>query len=285
MASKRSKSVVELRSQGAVLAAIRRHYDASSWAVLANVANATGARGDRFADAIAMSLWPSRGLVVHGFEIKTDRRDLLREIKNPYKADGVAKYCDYWWIVVGSEAVAKAEDLPETWGLLAPRKVRDDEYDLKTLKQAKKLKPRKLDRAFVASVLRRASTHFDADAIRKDTEREIRTAAYCEIEKLLQERHQNDREELVRQAAAERERANEVTAQLRIATESQFSAVLVGRAVKLLSRLTGWSGAESTTVHAITVLEQQAAVFANLQETLREIRDIVQIVTGPKESA
>ena len=37
------------------------------------------AGGGRYADAIAMNLWPSRGLAVHGFEIKISRGDWQRE--------------------------------------------------------------------------------------------------------------------------------------------------------------------------------------------------------------
>ena len=44
-------------------------------------------------------VWPSRGLYLHGFEIKVHRNDWLRELKNPAKAEEIAGYCHFWWVV------------------------------------------------------------------------------------------------------------------------------------------------------------------------------------------
>ena len=45
-------------------------------------------------DAVIMSLWPSRGLELHGVEIKVSRADWKREAADPAKAEAIAAYCD-----------------------------------------------------------------------------------------------------------------------------------------------------------------------------------------------
>lgn len=80
-----SESVFEL---------LRRRYPAPAWAFLEEVRNQTGyARTIRTADALAMSLYPSRGLHLHGFEVKVSRADWFRELNDPKKAEEIAAYC------------------------------------------------------------------------------------------------------------------------------------------------------------------------------------------------
>lgn len=76
--------------------ALERRYPAPAWCLFAEVRNGTGAarRVDRYADGIAMSMFPSRGLSVLGFEIKVDRRDWMRELAQPDKAEAIAQFCD-----------------------------------------------------------------------------------------------------------------------------------------------------------------------------------------------
>ena len=69
-----------------VRAALARKFCAPEYALFYEVANATGSAATRSADAIAMGLWPSRGLYLQGFEIKVSRSDWLSELKNPAKA-------------------------------------------------------------------------------------------------------------------------------------------------------------------------------------------------------
>jgi hypothetical protein len=60
-------------------------YARPAWALFGNVRNTTGSgsRQERYADGIAVSLWPSRGLEIHGIEIKVDRQDWKRELADP----------------------------------------------------------------------------------------------------------------------------------------------------------------------------------------------------------
>ena len=53
-----------LGSEAAVIAALRARHPSEAWAFLSHVRNGTGyaRRTARTADALAFSLWPSRGL-------------------------------------------------------------------------------------------------------------------------------------------------------------------------------------------------------------------------------
>lgn len=133
-----------------IVVALEKRY-AGGWAVLHEVADATGAAVRRWADLVAVSLWPSRGLEIHGVEIKADRRDWLRELENPAKAEPVFRYCDRWWVATLPGVVDPGE-LPPTWGLMILKKSR-----LHTTTAAPKLEPAPLDRKFLCAVLRRAA--------------------------------------------------------------------------------------------------------------------------------
>jgi hypothetical protein len=131
--------------------AMRERYPAPAWALFYEVANGTGLHGRRYADAIAISLYPSRGLDVLGFEVKTDRSDWVRELKNPDKADEIASYCDFWFLVISDKEIVKDGEVPSAWGVLTMQG-----ESLRQIKKAEKLKPKPLDRVFVAALLRRA---------------------------------------------------------------------------------------------------------------------------------
>jgi hypothetical protein len=132
--------------------ALRERYAAPAWALFLEVADGTGGNYHRSADALAMSLYPSRGLDLHGFEIKSHRNDWLNELKNPDKAEKIARYCDFWWLVAENENVVKLEEVPRAWGLLVLKG-----KSLRQIKKASQLKPRSLDRKFLAAILRRAN--------------------------------------------------------------------------------------------------------------------------------
>lgn len=136
-----------------VFAALKKKYKGLEWALLRHVPDQTGYGKKRTADAIAMNLWPSRGLAIHGFEIKVDRRDWLSELHNPEKAEAIARYCDYWWVIISDEGVALVEEIPETWGLQVVTG-----SGTRVLKEAAKndRAPASVSREFLAALLRRA---------------------------------------------------------------------------------------------------------------------------------
>lgn len=143
------------------------------WALWRQVCEA-GFGGKRLADAVAMNLFPSRGMEVHGLEIKASRSDWLRELKNPAKADELSRFCDRWWLVVADRAMVKEGELPPTWGLLAP-----SGKALRAWVDAPKLENvEPLSRRFIAVILRRsmADGRFSWDSqiaaeVRKERER------------------------------------------------------------------------------------------------------------------
>lgn len=131
---------------------LMRRYPGPAYAFLTQVRNTTGhAKKETYADAVAMSCYPSRGLVIHGFEIKVARQDWLKELAHPSKSEPIMRHCDYWWIVA-PEGVVEESEVPETWGyqVAAGRRLRD-------VKKAPKLSPGELTRGFVASLLRNAT--------------------------------------------------------------------------------------------------------------------------------
>ena len=134
-----------------VIAVLRKHYPAPAWAFLEQVGDRTGAYTRRHIDAITMSLYPSRGLELHGIEVKVDKRDWLMELANPEKAEALAVRCDRWYIAAPA-GVVDPLTLPNLWGLLV---IKDGKTF--TVKKAEKLEPKPLDHAFLAAILRQAA--------------------------------------------------------------------------------------------------------------------------------
>lgn len=117
----------------------------------ATIANVQGDQG-KFADAIAVNLWRSRGYAVVGFEVKSARSDWLRELKQPEKAEACAAYC-HTFFIVANEGVVKDGELPLGWGLMEPH----GEF-LRIKANAKTNEHRKeLTRSFMVNLIRRAS--------------------------------------------------------------------------------------------------------------------------------
>ena len=143
--------------EGRVLAVLEKKYPAPEWAFFRQVRDATGFAGCRTADALAMGLWPSRGLELHGFEVKSYRSDWLRELKRPKKAEVIAPYTDRWWIVAGDETVVGEDEVPELWGLMVVSETPKRGRHIRIVRQApKREEPTPIDRLFLAAILRRA---------------------------------------------------------------------------------------------------------------------------------
>lgn len=132
--------------------ALRDKYPEGPYAFLEQVANGTGWKANRWADAIAFSLWPSRGLTLHGFEIKVSRSDWVRELKDPAKSADIQGYCDHWSIVA-PDGLIPVHELPPTWGLLEVT----DKRKIVVTHPATSLQANPLDRSIVAALLRRSS--------------------------------------------------------------------------------------------------------------------------------
>lgn len=132
-----------------IKALLRKRYPKGEWALAFEVADATGGRGRRLADAVAMNMWPSRGLAIHGFEIKVSKTDWKKELLSPEKAEAVSKYCDHWWIVA-PQGIVREEDVPATWGYL---EVRDGQ--ILQVKAAPLREAEPVTKEFMAALFRR----------------------------------------------------------------------------------------------------------------------------------
>lgn len=127
---------------------LKEYHSSGEWVIQFEVANSTGMGVKRHADAVAMSIWPSRGYKIHGFEVKVSRSDWQREMREPQKADAVGQYCDAWFLVAPPDIVNEVE-IPETWGWLIP-----SGKSLRIKKQPLVTKAKEVGRDFIAAMLR-----------------------------------------------------------------------------------------------------------------------------------
>lgn len=192
---------------------LERAHPSREWALLFQVPPRTGG-GTRYADAVALNLWKSRGYALHGFELKASRSDWLRELKQPEKSEEIIGSCDYFWVVAAPDIV-RVDELPPGWGLLEPAPARrskevPDKAVARTLEQqeeghpdrvdtskwvlrvsvkAERLKAKPLGRELFASLMRRAAEGLDDAVARKTaTERErIRLQAEERIDYQVQQ--------------------------------------------------------------------------------------------------
>lgn len=168
---------------------IMKMFPQPSYAVLTEVPNATAGAKTRSADAIAIGCWPSRGMTVTGFEVKASRGDWLNELKNPEKSTPLQKYCDQWFLATESEGIADISEIPEQWGWLSIVKGR-----LKTMKPAKNLEPKPIDRNFLASLARRLTCKIGVDKLLSEKYYEgYEDGRKKEVETTLQLKEQMDK--------------------------------------------------------------------------------------------
>jgi hypothetical protein len=138
------------RSAHEVIVMLEKKYCAPSWAFFTEVKSSVGF-GNRRADGIAVAMWRSLGLEIHGFEVKCSRADWLNELKDGGKSEEIFKYCNRWWIVAADDSIVHNGELPPTWGLQIP-----NGRGMRVATKAPKLLPEPLTVWFVAEVLRRA---------------------------------------------------------------------------------------------------------------------------------
>lgn len=157
-------------------------------AIVFEVAQGTGSDANRHLDAIAMELWPSRGLAIHGIEIKVNLYDWRREKANPAKAEEVARFCDYFWIAA-PEGLIPIDDLPTAWGLLSV----SEAGVAGVAKQAARTKAVAIDRPFLAAMLRAATR-----PIARDTLQSMLAAEKRELEEKFASRVEVEAERIAR---------------------------------------------------------------------------------------
>lgn len=145
---------------GDVRAALKRHFASPEYAIAFEVAQATGFSAHRHLDAVAMDLWPSRGLALHGIEIKVDLYDWRREKANPEKAEQIARFCDYFWIAAPAKLIPDHE-IPMAWGLIEI----DPDGNAAEKVRAKHTEAEAVGRPFLAAMMRAASRAVDPETL------------------------------------------------------------------------------------------------------------------------
>ena len=139
--------------------ALAAKYALPHYISLFEVRDSTGFDSSRSADAIAISLYASRGREITGFEIKHNRADWLKELRDPSKAEEIGKFCDYFFLVTPdvptqaklgekSGIIAKSEEIPGPWGWMVLKGER-----LKIVKPPQKITPVAMDRPMLCSLL------------------------------------------------------------------------------------------------------------------------------------
>jgi len=118
------------------------------WVTADHVRSHAGFDARRTADFVAVDTWPSKGLEVHGHEVKVSRSDWLTELRDPSKADEFRRYMHRWWLVVSDRGIVR-DDLPDGWGLMAPAA-----GGLRVIKQAPKLTPEPMPRTMTVALMR-----------------------------------------------------------------------------------------------------------------------------------
>ena len=134
-------------------ALIRRYsenYGGFRWAYAEHVKTTPGFVRDkvRIADAIAVDCWTSKGMEIHGHEVKVSRSDWLAELRDPEKAEAFRPYVNRWWLVVPDLAIVR-DDLPKGWGLMLA-----EGPTVRVVKPAPRLDPLPMSRPMLAALLR-----------------------------------------------------------------------------------------------------------------------------------
>ena len=191
-------------------AALRARFALPEYALMFEVRSGTGHSSQvRYADAMALGLWPSRGMDLIGFEIKVSRSDWLREMKEPQKADRIGYFCDRWYVVAGAKEIVLPGELPSGWGLMVPRG--DGLVVSKEAPPLMDVKP--MSRAFLASLMRAASVQCPAEAVIADR---VTLALAQQAEQFKQSRDREARSneqdlKLLREAVEDFERTSGVS--------------------------------------------------------------------------
>ena len=209
-----------------------------------------------------MNLFPSRGLAVHGVEIKVARGDLIKELAQPQKADEIAQFCDFWYVAT-PKGLCDPDELPITWGLLELH----DNGAIRERKKATKLEAKPLSRVFIAAMARR-----------------INQLDEVTISKIAEEKIKPERDRLDKQAAELREERNKYPHGLmdkynELRAEIDAFEAAIGFKIR-----DGWRGSEdicraAEVVRRIGVADTYGNV-TNLKTTLSKMLEQINCATA-----
>jgi hypothetical protein len=100
-----------------IIARLRKRYEPPEWVLLTEFHNATGSEATNRFDALAFNVWPSRGMIRVGVEVKVSRSDFARELANHDKRAAIERHCHEVYFAV-AKGVCEPREVPEPWGLL-----------------------------------------------------------------------------------------------------------------------------------------------------------------------
>jgi len=126
-----------------------------SHVVLEQVPDGTGMYHRHWIDAVAFSLWESKGLFRSAFEVKISRSDFIRELQNPQKHQWVMECFHEFWFVAPQDVI-QMEELPPSVGWMCPRGGK-----LVVKRHAVQNPNPKLDDVLLAAFMRAASKEID----------------------------------------------------------------------------------------------------------------------------
>lgn len=252
-----------------IMIRLQSRYSLPEWAFFEQVRDIAGFGASRTADAVAMNLWPGRGLELHGFEVKATRADWRRELKDPAKAEAVSQFCDRWWIVVGDKDIVKDDELPPTWGLLVCR----GKTQMVAKVKAPKLDPTPIDRHFFAVLLKKASASKEHGV----TEARVKTlvdAGRPAIEKRIQE-SMNWKLEMAEREVRKWEEAVQKFEDASGVKLDVYSSGQIGEAVKtvLALKTAGWESVRSRLDRTAEDLTRLATTMTNARDQLGDVFD------------
>jgi hypothetical protein len=245
---------------------LRDRYKTEHYAFIEEARNATGFSATRSADALALSLYQSRGQLLTGFEIKVSRGDFLRELKEEKKAEEIAQYCDLWYLVVPDRDIVR-DDLPHTWGLMVPNSTNNK---LRIVVKPTQFKPRALDRHFFCAFVQQAVNEkareltgkYGADALEHSIMDRIRHARDEEAKsKDLWFKHERDVHQTLLKKVSEFEAASGIS------LNHYWPYGNVGAALKKV--LDGDNAIRHDVEMMLASLERQAASLQSSQEMAR----------------
>ncbi len=229
-----------------VKAALRARFLPPEWSLFFEVGDQTGTAQSRWADAVAMNMYPSRGLEIHGFEVKVSRSDWLRELKDPSKSAAVQRYCDRWWVVC-PDGIIKPGELPATWGHYQANPNRT----IRQVVAAPKLEAEPVTKSFMAALMRRAG------AVDQDV---ITTMVQAEVERQRASDQQSiDRQIEARSFASQRaiDQLKEITDFAGVEPSRYIKSEEIGKAIAYVLK-TGVLGTYANITHLRNLAEKFA---------------------------
>lgn len=142
-----------------MLDALRTRYmvhagNGARYAVAEGVRSHASFDARRTADFVAMDLWKTGKLDLHGHEVKVSRSDWLRELKDPSKAAEFIPYMNRWWLVIADAAMVRPGELPDGWGLMELDRPGDRWHPLRVVKHAPRREALPLPPTRLAPLLR-----------------------------------------------------------------------------------------------------------------------------------